>query len=47
MKDFGSGEVNTYLVSDRDAALAMTVLPRFCMAVITSNSACVVGGRRR
>lgn len=39
--------MDTHLVSARDAAFAITVLPRFCMAVITSVSVCVAGGIRR
>lgn len=40
-------EHEAHFVSDREAALAMTVLLRFWMAVITSSSVCVAGGRRR
>lgn len=36
----------TYFAKDRDAALAMTVFPRFWIAVITSISVCSVGGIR-
>jgi hypothetical protein len=36
-----------YLASDRDAALAITVLLRFSIAVITSSSVWDVGGKRR
>lgn len=38
---------HTDLASDRDAVLAMTVLERFEMAVVTSISACDSGGTRR
>ena len=36
----------TYLASVRDAALAMTVFARFCIAVSTSSSDSEVGGTR-
>ena len=38
---------HTDLASERDAVLAMTVLERFEMAVVTSISACDSGGMRR
>lgn len=39
--------VCTDLANERDAVLAMTVLERFEIAVVTSISACASGGMRR
>lgn len=37
----------TYFANDREAAFAITVFAKFCIAVMTSISASFVGGFRR